>query len=98
MNIQQSIEQTLNDVFEPVFIQVDNDSHYHKGPDSSSHFKVTIASSAFEDLTLIKRHRMVYQAIPEIMQRIHALQLHTYATSEWDSQQKVPDSSRCRGG
>jgi stress-induced morphogen len=48
------------------------------------HFSAEVVSSAFEGLTLIKQHQLIYQALGEHMKSdIHALQLRTYTPSNW---------------
>ncbi len=100
MTIQQEIEQKLLQAFEPVFLEVENESHMHNvAPGSESHFKVSIASDQFIDLMLIKRHRLVNQVLADELTRIHALALHTLTPDEWfDRGGKVADSPLCQGG
>ena len=64
MSMQQTIEARLNATFNPEFLEVANESHMHNvAPGSESHFKVTIVSNEFNELMLIKRHRMVNSAL-----------------------------------
>ena len=48
------------------------------------HYQVAIVSSAFEGLSLVKRHQLVYQAVNSAMssEAIHALSLETNTPSE----------------
>ena len=100
MSIQQTIETKLNAAFSPEFLEVANESHMHNvAPGSESHFKVSIVSDEFNDLILIKRHRMVNSALEAELKEIHALALHTMTADEWSLRRgKVADSPRCRGG
>ena len=100
MSIQSAIEAKLAGEFEIEFLQVENESHMHNvAPGSESHFKVTIVSDSFEDLMLIKRHRMVNKALQQELQQIHALALHTMTPQEWEARSgRVADSPKCRGG
>lgn len=100
MSMQTTIEQKLADEFEIDFLRVENESHMHNvAPGSESHFKVTIVSNSFDDLMLIKRHRLVNQALQQELQQIHALALHTLTPQEWQARGgEVADSPRCRGG
>jgi BolA protein len=100
MSMQATIETKLAGEFDIDFLQVENESHMHNvAPGSESHFKVTIVSDSFEDLMLIKRHRMVNQALQQEMQRIHALALHTLTPGEWQARGgQVAASPKCRGG
>jgi len=72
---------------------------HNVAPGSESHFKVTIVAEDFDDLMLIKRHRLVNSALSQELQQIHALALHTLTPAEWSARQgKVADSPKCRGG
>lgn len=98
--MQATIEQRLASEFEIDFLRVENESHLHNvAPGAESHFKVTIVSQSFDEQLLIKRHRMVNQALRQEMQKIHALALHTLTPGEWQARGgEVADSPKCRGG
>ena len=98
--MQTTIEAKLAAEFEVEHLSVENESHMHNvAPGSESHFKVTIVSPSFDDLMLIKRHRMVNQALHQEIQQIHALALHTLTPEEWQARGgQVSASPRCRGG
>ena len=100
MSIQQNIQSRLSDSFSIEHLAVENESHMHNvAPDSESHFKVTIVSEDFNELMLIKRHRMVNKALEQELKIIHALALHTMTPDEWSSRAgKVAESPPCRGG
>ena len=100
MSMQTAIERKLEDEFEIAYLQVENESHMHNvAPGSESHFKVTIVSPTFSDQMLIKRHRMVNQALQQEISQIHALALHTMTPEEWQARGGVvADSPKCRGG
>lgn len=100
MTIQATIESRLNSAFNIELLDVTNESHMHNvAPGAESHFKVTIVSEDFDDLMLIKRHRMVNTVLEDELRRIHALALHTLTPTEWSAREgKVVDSPKCRGG
>jgi BolA protein len=100
MSMLTTIEQKLAGEFEIDYLQVENESHMHNvAPGAESHFKVTIVSNSFDDLMLIKRHRMINQALQQEMQQIHALALHTLTPHEWQARGgEVAASPKCRGG
>jgi BolA protein len=64
---------------QPSLLEIRDDSARHighAGAREGGHFHVTIASSAFNGLTQVQRHRMVYAAAAELMGRdIHALSI-----------------------
>lgn len=100
MTIQQEITQQLERNFSPVHLAVENESHMHNvAPGSESHFKVTIVTEQFEGLMLIKRHRAVNAELKTILDKIHALALHTMTPNEWfEKGGAVADSPPCLGG
>ena len=55
----------------------------HQGNGGGGHFTVTIVSDAFCGLSAVARHRMIYQALSDLMpQKIHALSIHAIASDE----------------
>lgn len=100
MTMQATIEKKLRDTFEPIHLEVENETHMHNvPPDSESHFKITLVSAAFDGLSLIKQHRAVNEALKEELQKIHALALHTYTPEQWfERTAKAPESPPCMGG
>ncbi|HEX6998685.1 MAG TPA: BolA family protein [Gammaproteobacteria bacterium] len=66
--------------FEPEALDVRDDSHLHAGHpgarEGKGHFAVTIVSRRFQGKSTLERHRMVYEALGELMLTdIHALQV-----------------------
>ena len=97
--MQQKIEKILTADFQPTHLEVINESHQHNVPKGSeSHFKVIIVSEQLTDLSQVKRHQRIYQALSDIMHQIHALSLHTYTPQEWRQHTTVPSSPLCKGG
>lgn len=99
MSIQQQIEQNIINTFSIDFMELLNESHMHAGPAAESHFKLTLVSSDFNDVSKVKRQQSVYKALSELMPQFHALALHTYTPAEWQSnEQAIPASPKCGGG
>jgi BolA protein len=70
------IRARLHKAFAPATLEVIDEGHLHIGHagEGSGHFRVRIASAAFEGKTRIQQHRMVYDALAGLMgQGIHAL-------------------------
>ena len=83
----ERIERALHDAFSPTHLLVKEQSHLHAGhagaQDGKGHFEVQIVSDVFSDLSTIKRHRAIYEALGTMMQTdIHALQIKARSTSE----------------
>lgn len=66
-------------------LQDDSASHAgHAGNTGGSHYNVTIVSQDFDGLSLIKRHRLVYEAAGELMTHgIHALSIQAKTPAEF---------------
>lgn len=101
MSIQLTIEQKLQQAFQPATLSVVNESHTHNvPPNSETHFKLVIVSTAFDGLRLIQRHRQVNDVLAaELIGPVHALAMHTYTPSEWEKREEnSPLSPKCKGG
>lgn len=102
MKISDSLTKKFNQFFEPAYLKVINESPQHNVPDDSeTHFKVTIASSFFKGLSLVKRHQAVYDLVKEELENgLHALSLVTLTPEEWEKRQGKSESPSpaCRGG
>ncbi|HEY2561610.1 MAG TPA: BolA family protein [Caldimonas sp.] len=71
------IEAALRAELAPEALEVADDSHLHAGHAGARegrHFSVVITSERFQGLGRVARHRLVYDALHELMPRgIHAL-------------------------
>lgn len=86
-NRKSLIEARLQRVFAPVYLLVSDQSHLHAGHegarDGKGHFDVRIVSDTFQGCNQIRRHRMVYDALSELMATdIHALRISAKTPSE----------------
>lgn|SRR5690554_198598 len=96
--IQSALEQALQGLA-PTHLELLNESHMHAvPPGSESHFKLVIVSAEFDGLNSVKRHQAVYRTLGDLMQKIHALALHTYSPAEWQASGLAPVSPDCMGG
>ena len=101
MHVQQQIQQTLEQQFDPAHLEVVNESHMHSvPPNSETHFKVVLVSAAFDGKRKVARHQLVYAALAkQLAGPVHALALHTYTGDEWSERQhSAPHSPDCLGG
>ena len=73
-------------VLEPVQLEIRDDSALHAGHAGSSgggHYTITIESSHFAGKSTIIRHRLIYQALGDLIpSRIHALSINAFAPGE----------------
>ena len=77
-------------------LKVINESFMHNVPkDSESHFKIVIVSNDFKNLSLIKRHKLVYKSLNNIMNDIHALSIKPFSEDEFALNPIILDSPEC---
>jgi len=74
-------------VLKPVSVQIDDESAAHAGhagaATGAGHFRVTVIAQNFHGLKLIERHRLVYDAVGDLMRTdIHALVISAWAPDE----------------
>ena len=78
--MQEKIEEKLDGVFNPMYLEVVNESAKHSGhvgDDGSgeSHFRVEIVSKMFINKNAVACHRMVYDCLQEELETVHALSI-----------------------
>ena len=81
------IRERLTRALQPLELEIIDESAKHAGhagaASGGGHFIVTIVSPVFEDKTLIQRHRLVYDAVGDIMHsEIHALSINAKTPQE----------------
>lgn len=81
------IKGRLRDAFQPVELMVKDQSQLHAGhagaQDGRGHFDVTITAEAFGGASRIQRHRMIYDALGDLMKSdIHALRIKARTPAE----------------
>ena len=81
MFLETIIYEKLNAAFQPLSLEVINDSHKHKGHAGSpgtgeSHFTVHITAPSFDKLSRVACHQLIYKALDaEFKAGLHALSL-----------------------
>ena len=78
MNRIERIQALLNAALTPAECVVDDESYLHAGhagaASGGGHYRLRLVSARFEGLSKVARHRLVYDALHEMMpQDIHAL-------------------------
>jgi BolA protein len=73
------IRDRLEEAFAPTSLEIIDESHKHAGHASAGgagHFIVKIVSKVFEGKNPVQRHRMVFEAMSDLMHtEIHALSI-----------------------
>ena len=83
----ERIRQALHGALAPESLEVEDESHRHVGHAGAAtgrgHFAVRIVSARFEGMAPIQRHRLVYEALGDLMQSdIHALSIQARTPGE----------------
>jgi BolA protein len=85
MNLTETIRDRLA-TLEPVSLEIEDDSAAHvghKGNGGGGHFNLTITSSHFSQKSPIMRHRLIYQALSDLIpQQIHAISIVAIAPTD----------------
>jgi BolA protein len=85
--VESAIRARLT-VLHPVTLELRDESAQHAGhagarPSGGSHWQLTIVSDAFRGKNAVARHRMVYEALGDLMkQDIHALKIEALAPDQ----------------
>ena len=74
----EQIRRRLADALAPAELEITDEGHRHIGHagEGKGHFHVRIVSAAFAGQLPLKRHRLVYEALGDLMDHgIHALSI-----------------------
>jgi BolA protein len=83
------IRQTLQEVLQPVVLEIHDDSASHASHASArqtggGHFYATIVADAFDGKSRVQRHQLVYRALGDLMRsEIHAISIQAFTQSEY---------------
>jgi BolA protein len=90
VNVAEEMRRRLG-TLAPLRVDLVDQSAQHAGhagaaPGGNTHWKLTIVSEAFAGKRTVERHRMIYQALGDLMQQpIHALAIAARAPGESDA-------------
>lgn len=81
------IRERLSQALAPLKLEISDESHQHVGHTGArgggGHFSVLVVSPEFAGKTLLERHRLIYEALGDAMQReIHALSIKALTPEE----------------
>lgn len=99
--METRLRDKIQNLFQPVFFELENESHSHSVPkNSETHFRAVIVSEKFQGQARIARQRDVLSAVAaEMKEGVHAFTMRCLAPSEWN--QGLADgfvSPACHGG
>ena len=88
MSVPEEMRRRLQAALAPEKLELIDDSAAHAGhagaaPGGNTHWRLTVVSAQFAGKPTVARHRLVYQALGDLMQSpIHALQISARAPGE----------------
>ena len=87
MDTPEVIVSRLREHLSAESVEIEDQSHLHAGHAGAAggggHYEVTIVASCFKGLNTLARHRLVYEAVGDLMKKeIHALSIQAYNTEE----------------
>jgi len=82
----ERLQEVLQQALSPTALEVQDDSHLHAGHAGARegrHFSVRVVSTAFNGLSRVARHRLVYDAARTLIaEGIHALAIEARTPAE----------------
>lgn len=83
----QRLRTRLQEALAPTQLEIEDESQAHAGHPGAraggGHYRVTLVSERFAGLSRLARHRLVYDALRDLMQRdVHALSLSLVTPDE----------------
>ena len=87
MDIPEVIVSRIREHLSAESVEIEDQSHLHAGHAGAAggggHYEVTIVASCFKGLNTLARHRLVYEAVGDLMKKeIHALSIQAYSVEE----------------
>ena len=94
--IESQIINTLSTSMNLSSFKIINESFMHNVPKGSeSHFKIVVVTNDFNNLSIIKRHKLIYKTLDSLMNKIHALSIHAFNEEEFKLNPIILDSPEC---
>ena len=90
MSVRNTIESKLQEAFDPIHIEVVDESELHRGhagyrEGGETHFRVRLVSAVFAGMSRIDRHRQVNLVLADELEgSVHALALKLESPGEAD--------------
>lgn len=88
MSVRNTIEAKLHEAFDPISLDVVDESELHRGhagyrEGGETHFRVHLVSAAFVGMSRVDRHRQVNMVLADELEGpVHALALKLEAPEE----------------
>lgn len=87
----ERIKRRIEEALAPIHLEIIDDSQSHAGhagalKSGGGHFFATIVSRSFEGHGLVARHKLVYEALGDLMKTdIHAFSMKVFSPSEYQN-------------
>lgn len=96
---QNLIQKKLEEVFKPILLEVEDESHQHSGRGVGTHFRVVMVSEGLANLSRVEREQKVQGLFNEERKLgLHALSVRLYTPAEWSKLKSQPEASpTCTG-
>ena len=89
MNIEETISTQLSNLITVSYLELKDSTGkhvHHDNFDCGLHLSAIIVSDDFNNLSLLERHQLVYNALGSMIKNeIHAFSMKTFTNSEWKS-------------
>ena len=89
MNIEETISTQLSNLITVSYLELKDSTGkhvHHDNFDGGLHLSAIIVSDDFNNLELLERHQLVYNALGSMIKNeIHAFSMKTFTNSEWES-------------
>ena len=87
MNIEKTISTQLSNLITVSYLELKDSTGkhvHHDNFDGGLHLSAIIVSDDFNNLSLLERHQLVYNALGSMIKNeIHAFSMKTFTNSEW---------------
>ncbi|NSM56583.1 BolA family transcriptional regulator [Wolbachia endosymbiont of Atemnus politus] len=94
MDIIKTIEEKIRSSIDVIDIDIIDESikhadHYFAAYSTLlSHIKLILVSNSFIGMSALKRHKLIYELLKSEIEQVHAISLHLYTQSEYNSKNK----------
>jgi BolA protein len=84
---KEAIAQQIKASLSAESVEIEDQSHLHAGhagaASGGGHYDVIVVAQVFEGLNTLARHRLIYEAVSDLMKKeIHALSIQAFDPSE----------------
>ncbi|KAK6739610.1 hypothetical protein RB195_008234 [Necator americanus] len=81
---EKDVHQRISEKLNPLLLEVTDQSD-----GCGAKFLITVVSDSFNGKRVLECHRLVQDAIADIMPQIHAVTINAYTHSKWENAQKA---------